>query len=148
MGMLIELATIGVQCTKNANVESKASSVFEHSTGGTAKELVEQGPVVIEKRPKQVRHRESDMLPFAIWQNMPLLGDPLFGAFEPTRTASFGFTGLTKEARMRAFRRRTAITSNAHRAGATGEHLFNTEELPFIDRVVINEAVPSVVILK
>lgn len=122
--------------------------MFEHSTGGTAKELVEQGPVVVKERPKQVGHRESDMLPFAIRQNMPLLGNPLFSSFESTSTAGFGFTGLTKEAGMRAFRRRTVITSNAHRAGATGEHLFNTEELPFIDVMVINEAVPSVVILK
>ncbi len=44
--------------------------------------------------------------------------------------------------------RRTAITANAHSTGVTSEHLFNTEELPFIDRVVINEAVPSVIVLK
>jgi len=51
-----------------------------------------------------VGHREGDMLPFAVWQNMALLGNPLLSAFEPTGTAGFGFTSLTKEARMRAFR--------------------------------------------
>ena len=91
-----------------------------------------------------MRHSESDMLPLAIRQNMPLLGNPLFGAFEATGTAGF----LTKETRMRAFRRRTAITANAHRTGAAGEHLFDRDELPFIDGVVINEAVPSVMVLK
>ena len=45
-----------------------------------------------------MRHREGDVLPFAVWQNMTLLGNPLFGAFEATGTAGFGFTGLTKEA--------------------------------------------------
>jgi len=79
---------------------------------------------------------------------MALLGNPLFGAFETTCTAGFGFTGLTKETGMCAFRRRTAITSNAHRAGATGEHLFNTEELPFIDVIIFDEAIPSVIVLK
>ncbi|MEY0150887.1 hypothetical protein AB7W18_22640, partial [Providencia rettgeri] len=29
-----------------------------------------------------------------------------------------------------------------------GEHLFDRDELPFIDGVVINEAVPSVIVLK
>ncbi|OHT23368.1 hypothetical protein A3Q29_21010 [Providencia stuartii] len=79
---------------------------------------------------------------------MTLLGNPLLGTFEAACTAGFGFTGLTKETGMRAFGRRTAITTNAHRASATGEHLFNTEELPFIDRVIINETVPSVIVLK
>nr|UNJ79943.1 hypothetical protein [Providencia sp.]UNJ80111.1 hypothetical protein [Providencia sp.] len=32
------------------------------------------------------------MLLFAVWQNMPLLGNPPLGAFEPTGTAGFGFT--------------------------------------------------------
>jgi len=49
---------------------------------------------------------------------------------------------------MGAFRRRTAIMANAHRTGAAGEHLFDRDELPFIDGVVINEAVPSVMVLK
>ena len=97
MGMLIELATVGVQCTKNANVEPKASGMFEHGTGSTAKKLVEQGPVIVEERPKQVGHGENDMLPFTIWQYMALLGDPLFGTFEATRTTGFRFTGLAKE---------------------------------------------------
>lgn len=95
-----------------------------------------------------MRHREGNVLPFAVWQNIALLGNPLLGTFEATGTAGFGFTGLTKEARMRAFRRRTAITANAHRTGAAGEHLFDTEELPFIDGIVIDKAVPSVVVLK
>lgn len=125
--MLIELATVGVQCTKNTDFEPNALCVFEHGAGCAAKELVEQGPVIVEERPKQVGHSEGDMLPLAIWQNMALLGDPLFGAFEPTGTAGFGFTGLTKEAGMRAFRRRTAITANAHSTGATGEHFFDRE---------------------
>ncbi|MEQ5680683.1 hypothetical protein ABN363_19940 [Providencia rettgeri] len=42
-------------------------------------------------------HRESDVLPLAIRQNMPLLGNPLFGALEASGTAGFGFTGLTKK---------------------------------------------------
>nr|WP_272516050.1 MULTISPECIES: hypothetical protein [unclassified Providencia] len=53
--------------------------MFEHSTRCTAKESVEQGPIIVEERPKQVRHGESDVLPLAIWQNMPLLSNPLLG---------------------------------------------------------------------
>ena len=96
--MLIELATVGVEGAKDTDFEPKASGVFEHSTCCTAKELVEQGPIIVEERPKQMRHREGDMLPFAVWQNMAFLCAPLFGALEATGTAGFGFTSLTKEA--------------------------------------------------
>ncbi|GHB93973.1 hypothetical protein GCM10007290_21250 [Providencia stuartii] len=68
--------------------------MFEHGTSGAAKESVEQEPVV--KRSKQVRHSEGDMLPFTVRQNVTLLCDPLFGAFEDIRTAGFEFTGLAK----------------------------------------------------
>jgi len=50
--MLIELATIGMQGTKNTNFEPKALYMFEHRAGGAAKKLVEQGPVIVEERPK------------------------------------------------------------------------------------------------
>ena len=146
--MLIELAAVGVEGAKDTDFESKASGMFEHSTRCTAKELVEQGPIIVEERPKQMGHGEGNMLPFAVRQNMALLGDPLFGAFETTGTAGFGFTGLTKETRMCAIRRRATITSNAHSTGATGEHLFDTEELPFIDVIIFDEAIPSVIVLK
>ncbi len=43
-------------------------------------------------------HGKSDMLPFAIRQNMTLLGNPLFSAFHPTSTTGFGFTALAEEA--------------------------------------------------
>ncbi|MGF7410727.1 hypothetical protein WOB51_15775 [Providencia alcalifaciens] len=43
-------------------------------------------------------HSKGDMLPFVSWQNMALLCDPFFGAFETTCTAGFGFSGLAKEA--------------------------------------------------
>ena len=79
--------------------------MLEHGTSGAEKKLIEQGPVIVKKGPKQVRHSEGDMLPFTIWQNMALLCDPLFGAFETTCTAGFRFTGLTKETGMSAFRR-------------------------------------------
>ncbi|XWR71195.1 hypothetical protein AHYW_004378 (plasmid) [Providencia manganoxydans] len=148
MRMLIELATVGVEGAKDTDFEPKPSGVFEHSTRCTAKELVEQGPIIVEVRPTQVRHRESDVLPFAIRLDMPLLCNPLFGTFETTGTAGFRFTGLAKEAIMGAIRRRAAITTNAHRTGATGEHLFNTEELPFIDVIIFDEAIPSVIVLK
>nr|WP_272539668.1 hypothetical protein [Providencia sp. PROV197] len=63
--------------------------MFEHGAGCTAKELVEQGPVIVEERSKQMGHREGDMLLLAIRQNMALLGNPLFGAFEAAGTAIF-----------------------------------------------------------
>lgn len=98
MRMLIELATVGVEGAKDTDFEPKASGMFEHSTGGTAKELVEQGPIIVEERPKQVGHGEGDVLPFAIGQNMALLGNPLLGAFHPASTAGFGFTALAEKA--------------------------------------------------
>ncbi|QBY44665.1 hypothetical protein ArsFIN_32510 [Arsenophonus nasoniae] len=52
MRMLIELATVSMQRTKNANFEALALGVFEHGAGCTAKELVEQVPVIVKKRPK------------------------------------------------------------------------------------------------
>ena len=148
MRMLVELATVGMQGAKDTDFESKATSMFEHGSGGTAKESIEQRPVVVEKRPKQVRHGEGNVLPFAIRQNMPLLGNPLFGAFHPASTAGFRFTALAEKAGMRAIRRLTAITANTHRAGAAGEHFFDAENLPFIDGVVIDEVIPSVIVLE
>ncbi|CBJ92600.1 conserved hypothetical protein [Xenorhabdus nematophila F1] len=41
MRMLIELATVGMQCAKDTDFEASAQCVFEHGTGCTAKELVE-----------------------------------------------------------------------------------------------------------
>lgn len=64
--MLIELATVGVQGAKDTDFEPKASCMLEHGTSCTAKELVEQGQIIVEERPKQMGHGEGDMLPFAI----------------------------------------------------------------------------------
>lgn len=81
MWVLIELTAIGVQGAENADLDTLFACPAEHGAGGTAKQVVEQGPVVVEKRPEQVRHGESDMLPVAVGEDVLLLSNPLFGGF-------------------------------------------------------------------
>lgn len=75
-----------------------------------------------------MRHGEDDMLPVAVGQDVLLLDDPLFGAFEAAAAAGFGLATLTEEARMGTVRGTAAIASHAHSAGTTGE-LRSTESL-------------------
>lgn len=74
----------------------------EHSAGGAAEQRVEQGPVIVEKRPQQMGHSKGDMLPVAVWQNVLLFGNPLLGSLEATAAAGFGLAALAKEASMRS----------------------------------------------
>lgn len=96
--MLIELATVGVQCAEDADFDAQFFRVPEHGAGGTAKQVIEQWPVVVEERPQQVRHGEGDMLPVAVGQNVLLLCNPLLGAFEAAAAAGLGLAGLAEEA--------------------------------------------------
>ena len=81
VGMLIELAAIGVQGAENADLDPLFACPAEHGAGGTEKQVIEQGPVIVEKRPEQVRHSKSDVLPVAVGQDVLLLGNPLLGGF-------------------------------------------------------------------
>lgn len=74
-----------------------------------------------------MRHGEDDMLPVAVGQDVLLLDDPLFGAFEAAAAAGFGLATLTEEARMGTVRGTAAIASHAHSAGTTGEHTLDRE---------------------
>lgn len=77
MRMLIQLASVGVQRAKDADFDTLSASPAEHGAGSTAKQVVEQRPVVVEKRPQQVRHGEGDMLPVAVGQDVLLFSNPL-----------------------------------------------------------------------
>ena len=81
VGMLIELAAIGVQGAENADLDPLFACPAEHGAGGTEKQVIEQGPVIVEKRPEQVRHSKSDVLPVAVGQDVLLFGNPLLGGF-------------------------------------------------------------------
>lgn len=96
--MLIELAAVGVQGAEDADLDAQLARVPEHGTGGAAKQVVEQRPVVVEERPQQVRHGEGDVLPVAVGQNVLLFGDPLLGALEAAAAAGFGFASLAEKA--------------------------------------------------
>nr|WP_263071029.1 hypothetical protein [Enterobacter huaxiensis] len=78
--------------------DAQLARVPVHGAGGAAKQIVEQQPVIIEERPKQVRHGEGDMLPVAVGQNVLLFGDPLIGDFLAATTAYFGFASLAEKA--------------------------------------------------
>ncbi len=100
MRVLIELPTIGVECTKDADLDTLPAGPAEHGTGGTAKQVVEQGPVVVEKRPQQVGHGKRDVLPVAVGQDVLLLGNPLLGGLEAATAAGLGLAALAEEAGM------------------------------------------------
>lgn len=98
--MLIELAPVGVQRTEDTDFDAQLARVPEHGAGGAAKQVVEQRPVVVEERPQQVGHGESDVLPVAVGQNVLLFGNPLLGAFEAAAAAGLGLAGLAEKARV------------------------------------------------
>ncbi len=66
--VLIELLAIGVEITENADFDNLPPCPAEHGVGRAAKQFVEQGPVVIEKRPQEVGYGEGDMLPVTVGQ--------------------------------------------------------------------------------
>jgi hypothetical protein len=104
MRVLIELPAIGVECTKDADLDTLPADPAEHGTGGTAKQVVEQGPVVVEKRPQQVGHGKRDVLPVAVGQDVLLLGNPLLGGLEAATATGLGLAALAEEARVCAVR--------------------------------------------
>jgi len=71
--VLIELAIICVQGAEYADLNALCMCPLQHGVGGTAKQVIEQGPVVVKERPEQVWHGKSDVLPFAVGQNVLLL---------------------------------------------------------------------------
>ncbi len=89
MRMLIQLTAVGVQCAKDADFDTLLVSPAEHGAGSTAKQVIEQGPVVVEERPQQVRHGKGDVLPVAVREDVLLLGNPLLSGLEATAAAGF-----------------------------------------------------------
>ncbi len=148
--MLIELASVGVQRAEDADLDAQLARVPKHGADGTAEEVVEQRPVVIEERPQQVRHGEGDMLPVAVGQNVLLLGNPLLGALEAVAAAGLGLAGLAEKTRVRAVRRAAAIAAHAHGAGPAGKHALDREFGPVgeLMTIVLEEAFPALVVLE
>ncbi len=89
MRVLIELPAVGMERTKDTDFDPLLARPAEHGAGGAAKQVIEQGPVVIEERPQQVRHGEGDVLPVAVGQDVLLLGNPLLGGLEAAAAAGF-----------------------------------------------------------
>lgn len=100
MWVLIELSAVGVESTEDADFDTLPACPAEHGAGRAAKQVVEQGPVVIEERPQQVGHGEGDMLPVAVGQDVLLLGNPLLGGLEAATAAGLGLAALAEEAGM------------------------------------------------
>lgn len=46
-----------------------------------------QGPVIVKERPEQVWHGKSDVLPFAVGQNVLLLSNPLLSGLHAAGAA-------------------------------------------------------------
>lgn len=104
MRVLIELPAVGMERTEDADFDPLLARPAEHGAGGAAKQVVEQRPVVVEKRPQQVRHGEGDMLPVAVGQDVLLFGNPLLSGLEATTAAGFGLAALAEKAGMGAGR--------------------------------------------
>ena len=148
--MLIELAAVGVQGAEDADLDAQLARVPEHGTGGAAKQVVEQRPVVVVERPQQVRHGEGDVLPVAVGQNVLLFGNPLFGALEAAAAAGLGLAGLAEKTRVSTVRRAAAITAHAHGAGPAGQHALDGEFGPVgeLMAILLEEAFPALVVLE
>ena len=55
------------------SIPCRGARPLQHSLGGAAEQVVEQGPVVVEEGPQQVEHGKDDMLPFTVGQDVLLL---------------------------------------------------------------------------
>ncbi len=66
MRVLIEPAATGVQGTADADPNILLKGQPQYGTGGAAKQVVEQRPVIVKERPEQVWHVKSDVLPLAV----------------------------------------------------------------------------------
>nr|WP_325175774.1 hypothetical protein [Erwinia tracheiphila] len=75
--MLIKLPAVSMQGAEDSDLDTLPVHPLQHGTGGTAEQVVEQGPVVAEKGPQQVGHGKGDRLPCAVGQDVLLLRDPL-----------------------------------------------------------------------
>ena len=135
--MLIELASVGVQGAENTDFNTQLARVPEHGAGRTAKQRVEQRPVVVKEWPEQVGHGEGDVLPVAVGQDVLLCCNQLPGGFEAATAASFGLAGLAEEARMSAVSGATAVVAYAHGAGTAGEHALDGKFGPVAELVTI-----------
>lgn len=87
--MLVELATVGVQGAEDTDPHTLFACPPEYSPGGSPEQGVEEWPVVVEEGPQQVGHRESDVLPVAVGEDMALLRYPLLGGFKAAGAAGF-----------------------------------------------------------
>ncbi len=148
--VLIQLATIGVQGAEDADLDTLFSSPAEHGAGGTAKQVVEQRPVVTEKGPQQVGHGKGNVLPVTVGKDMLLFSNPLLRGLHAAGAAGLGFTALTEEAGMGAIRRGATVATNAHGAGTTGEHALDGKFGPVAEivTVFVEEATPAVIMLE
>ena len=137
MRMLIKLTAVGMQGHKQAYFDIKFFGPFQQGIGGTGKEFIEQGPVVGKGGPEFIGHGESNVLPFAVGENMLLLSNPLLGGFHATGAAAFAFTTLAEVFCVRTVGRSATIPSNAHGTGPAGEHALDDEFGPFWDEVAV-----------
>ncbi len=48
--------------TKDTDFDPLLARPAEHGAGGEAKKIIEQGPVVVEEQPQQMRHGKRDVL--------------------------------------------------------------------------------------
>lgn len=72
MWVLIDLAAIGVQGAEYADLNTLFTCPLQHGAGCAAEQVIEPGPVIVKERPEQVWHGKSDVLPFAVGQNVLL----------------------------------------------------------------------------
>ena len=104
MRVLIELPAVGMERTEDTDFDPLLARPAEHGAGGAAKQVIEQGPVVVEERPQQVRHGKGDVLPVAVGQDVLLFGDPLLSGLEATTAAGLGLAALAEKTGMGAVR--------------------------------------------
>ncbi len=82
MRMPIELPAVGMESAEDPLFDTLLACPAEHGLSGAAKQVVKQGPVVVEERPQQMGHSKGDMLPVAVGQDVLLFGNPLLGGLE------------------------------------------------------------------
>lgn len=95
-------------------------------------------------------HREGDVLPVAIRENVLLRCDPLLSGLHTAGAAGLRLAALTEKTGMGASGRSTAVATNAQGTGAAGEHALHGKCRPFAEVacVFFEVSVPSIIVLK
>lgn len=148
MAVPVKLATVGVQCAKNADGESAFLCGVQQVVGRQSKQMAREPAVDGKQRPQGVREREGAVLAGRVGQTSHHRRNPDIGGLFATGRASPPVTALVHIAVMRTAAVLTAKLPAAHQRRAAGQHLCDDLNLHVPERVRLYDVSPCPVALE